>query len=116
MSTRHTTPRLRSTLALLALATVALAVGPTAPGADEVLDWNATALEVATAGGQSLPIPISRTWAMVHLAIHDALNSIDRRYEPYAHEARAERDAAPEAAIAAAARDVLAGLIPGYGR
>jgi PAP2 superfamily/Vanadium chloroperoxidase N-terminal domain len=114
MSTRWTTPRRRSILALLALAAVVLTLGPPAV-ADEVLDWNTTALEVAVAGGQSLPIPISRTWAMVHLAIHDALNAIDRRYEPYAHEARAERDAAPEAAIAAAARDVLAGIVPAYG-
>jgi hypothetical protein len=103
-----------SILALLVLAAAVLALGPSA-AADEVLDWNTTALEVAVAGGQSLPIPISRTWAMVHLAIHDALNAIDRRYEPYAHEARAERDAAPEAAIAAAARDVLAGIVPAYG-
>ena len=52
---------------------------------------------------------------MVHLAIHDALNSIDRRYEPYVHDGRAEPGAAPEAAMAAAARDVLAGIVPSYG-
>jgi hypothetical protein len=86
-----------------------------ARAADPVVDWNVTTLEVAAAGGQMLPIPLSRTLAMVHLAIHDALNAIDRRYEPYVHEARAEDGAAPDAAIAAAARDVLAGLIPAYG-
>ena len=49
---------------------------------------------------------------MVQLAVHDALNAIDRRFEPYLLEGRAAPQAAPGAAIAAAARDVLAGVIP----
>jgi hypothetical protein len=82
--------------------------------ADEVLDWNIAGLEIAMAGGQNA-IHHSRTLAMMHLAVHDALNAIDRRYEPYLHEGRAEPDAAVAAAIAAAARDVLAGVIPSWG-
>src|SRR5918995_7346042 len=114
MSTLITRP-LGAMLAVLSLAAVAFAVGPTSTLADEVTDWNLTTFEIAATGGQSLPIPLSRTLAMVHLAIHDALNSLDRRYEPYAHESGAEPGAAPEVAIAAAARDVLAGVIPDYG-
>ena len=49
---------------------------------------------------------------MMQLAVHDALNAIERRYEPYVYEGRAEPSAAPAAAIAAAARDVLVGVIP----
>ena len=41
-------------------------------------------------------------YAMMHLAIHDSLNAINRRAEPYAYSARAP-GAAPQAAIAAAA-------------
>src|SRR5512147_2176849 len=86
----------------------------TSAWADEVYDWNSAGFDLTVAGGQN-PILISRTMAMVHLAIHDALNAINRRYEPYLYEGRAEPTAAPEAAIAAAARDVLAGVLPQFG-
>lgn len=82
--------------------------------ADEVYDWNSAGFDITVAGGQN-PILISRTMAMVHLAIHDALNAIERRCEPYLYEGRAEPTTAPEAAIAAAARDVLAGVLPQFG-
>jgi hypothetical protein len=48
---------------------------------------------------------------MMHVAIHDALNAIDRRSRPYAFDRRAAPGASPEAAVAAAARDVLVPLI-----
>ena len=47
---------------------------------------------------------------MAHVAIHDALNAIDRRSRPYAYDARVRRGTSPDAAIAAAAHDVL---VPG---
>ena len=47
---------------------------------------------------------------MTHVAIHDSLNAIDRRSRPYAYDARAQRGTSPDAAVAAAARDVL---VPG---
>ena len=49
---------------------------------------------------------------MMHVAIHDALNAIDRRYEPYAYDGAGAPGASPEAAVAAAARDVLVALFP----
>ena len=52
------------------------------------------------------PLHESRMYAMMHLAIHDSLNAISRRAEPYAFSARA-KGAAPVAAIAAAARGTL---------
>ena len=48
---------------------------------------------------------------MMHIAIHDALNAIDRRYRPYTYDKTAAPGASPEAAVAAAARDVLVPLI-----
>ena len=48
---------------------------------------------------------------MTHVAIHDALNAIDRRSRPYAFTARVERGASPEAAVAAAAHDVMVPLL-----
>jgi hypothetical protein len=109
-------PRLFSLLGLLIGGVFWLAVA--SPGtlvwADEVYDWNIAGFDITVAGGQN-PILISRTLAMMHLAIHDALNAIDRRYEPYLSEWRAEPNAAPGAAVAAAARDVLASVLPSFG-
>src|SRR4051794_9967099 len=53
------------------------------------------------------PFHESRAYAMMHLAIHDALNAIDRRYQPYAYDIKAAPETLPEAAVAAAAHDVL---------
>ena len=50
-------------------------------------------------------------YAMMHIAIHDALNAIDRRFQPYAFDKRVEPGASPEAAVAAAARDVMVPLL-----
>jgi len=100
----------------LALTAGVLGLSPLLPAsADEVLDWNVTGFEAAMAGGQN-NVVVSRTMAMMHLAIHDALNAIDRRYQPYLYEERAEPSAAPAAAVAAAARDVLVGVIPAWGK
>ena len=112
MSPRRIRP---GSLFLLALSLL-IGVAPAGAGADDdgVLAWNITTLEAAGAGGQN-NIVITRTLAMVHLAVHDALNSISRRYEPYALDGRAEPGADPAAAIAAAARDVLGHLTPRYG-
>ena len=50
-------------------------------------------------------------YAMAHVAIHDALNAIDRRYRPYAFFGHASRRASTDAAVATAARDVLVPLL-----
>src|SRR5262245_4787306 len=97
---------------LLALSSVGLVHEA---AADEVFDWNIKAFEALPPGGQN-PISGSRTMAMMHLAVHDALNAINRRYEPYLYEGMAEPTADPAAAIAAAVRDVLAGVIPTWGK
>ncbi len=79
--------------------------------ADAVTDWNIAATTAAAApfvGG----IPQGRIFAMTHAAIHDALNAIDRRYQPYAFDVHADPNASPEAAVAAAAHDVLVHEVP----
>jgi hypothetical protein len=75
--------------------------------------WNANAGVAATAACLTPlgdPLHESRMYAMTHVAIHDALNAIDRRARPYTFE-KAEPSASPDAAVAAAARDVLIALI-----
>jgi hypothetical protein len=103
------------TISLLGVLAVASLAMPRAGTADEVFDWNVTGFEATVEGGQN-PIVISRTVTMMHLAVHDALNAIERRYEPYVYEGRAETGAAPAAAIAAAAHDVLVEVIPAWGK
>ena len=81
---------------------------------DAVTAWNASAGEAAIAACISPvdnPLHESRLYAMTHVAIHDALNAIDRRSRPYAFSARVKREASPAAAVAAAARDVLVPLL-----
>ena len=78
--------------------------------ADAVTDWNANAGKAAVAACISPaddPLHESRMYAMVHVAIHDALNGIDRRSRPYAYDNKARARASVDAAVAAAAHDVL---------
>src|SRR5262245_33364984 len=79
--------------------------------ADVVIDWNVIATNAAFAAGKNA-LEQSRIYAMAHAAIHDALNAIDRRYKTYALDRRAEPNASPEAAVAAAAHDVLVAQLP----
>lgn len=76
--------------------------------------WNAHAGDAAVAACISPfddPLHESRLYATMHLAIHDALNAIDRRSHPYVFEGHAAHGASPEAAVAAAARSVLVPLL-----
>ena len=50
--------------------------------------------------------------AMLHVAMFEAVNAIDRRYAPYKLKLAADRTASKEAAAAAAAHDVLLALHP----
>ena len=85
-----------------------------ATGGDAVTVWNANAGVAATAACLAPldnPLHESRIYAMMHVAIHDALNAIDRRSRPSAFDAQAEAGASPDAAVAAATRAVLVRLI-----
>jgi hypothetical protein len=82
--------------------------------ADAVTDWNANAGKAALAAciapGDD-PLHESRLYAMMHVAIHDALNAIDRRSRPYAFDSQGNPGASRDAAVAAAARNVLVPVI-----
>jgi hypothetical protein len=78
---------------------------PLAAGADVVVDWNQ---QVILSGGPQ----IQRTLAMVHVAMFDAANAIERRYAPYLTLPEPPIGASAEAAAASAARGVLVRLFP----
>jgi hypothetical protein len=109
-------PRRHRRLAVTLVVAAALAV-PAVPAqgggrasAEPILHWNQVAGEAARAGclaPTDNPLTESRTYAMVHIAIHDAVNAIDRRYRPYAYDGRVRGNVSLAAAVAAAARDVL---------
>ena len=84
---------------------------PTTTQAAVTADWNAVALQAwtqleATAGAPVTPHYEARGLAMTSGVIHDVLNAIDRRYQPYVYNAVAP-DASLDAAVAQAAHDVL---------
>ena len=87
---------------------------PPAVSADAVTVWNENAANAATASCLHISgngLVESRMYAMVHIAIHDAVNAIERRSRPYVFDSQASGAASLDAAIAAAARDVLVSVI-----
>src|SRR5947208_15181614 len=84
--------------------------------ADEVIQWNKTLLTIVrTPGAQPATVHPTRSFAMMHAAIYDAVNAIDATHAPYAvrlHDV--PRDASEDAAAAAAAHDVLVALYPSF--
>ena len=79
--------------------------------ADVIVSWNSLAHDVAFAEDQFLTFKGQRAMAMMHLAMHDALNAIVPVYETYAFRGAA-RPADPIAATAQAAHDVLLSQYP----
>jgi hypothetical protein len=78
-----------------------------------VIDWNQVLLSlVNTPGAQPSNIQPTRNFAILHAAIYDAVNSIDRTHEPYVISIRAPRGASETAAADAAAHAALVGLYP----
>jgi hypothetical protein len=78
-----------------------------------VIDWNQVLLSIVnTPGAHPANIQPTRNFAILHAAIYDAVNSIDRSHEPYLISVRAPRDASETAAADAAARTALVGLYP----
>lgn len=80
---------------------------------DVILQWNRVLLEtVRTPGQQPATIMPVRSYAIMHGAMFDAVNSIDRSHTPYFIEVPGSPNASIEAAAAQAAHDILVGLYP----
>jgi hypothetical protein len=76
---------------------------------DVVIEWNQL-LQTWVPGTLGLQTP--KYFAMLHVAIFDAINSIERGYSPYYTKVSVQASASSEAAAAQAAHDVLVALIP----
>ena len=89
--------------------------GPRADGrtGDIVVAWNQELLHIVqTPGNQPAAIHPTRSFAIMHAAIYDAVVSITRQDQPYLISLSAPRDARIDAAAAQAGHDSLAALYP----
>ena len=93
-------------LALLLTAPITAATG------NVVTDWDEKAVAILQPRTVRPPETAFRTMAILHLAMFDAVNSIEPRYKPYKVLLPATPDTSKEAAAAAAAGAVLVKLIP----
>ncbi len=77
-----------------------------------VLHWNDIAAQAYKPTQGFVPLHQTRTFSIMHASIHDALNAIERRYAAYTPGLKPAPRASADAAVAAAARQVLVQLIP----
>src|SRR5438270_6797864 len=84
--------------------------------ANPVVQWNRNLLAILrTPGAQPPTIHPTRSYAIMHAAIYDAVNSIDGTHHPYQVQVQgASPDASQEAAAASAAHEVLVALYPNF--
>lgn len=81
-------------------------------GADVISDWNIqTGQRIAASTPPRRGPSGVLDFAVVHLAMHDAVQAFERRYQPYCA-AISNASGSPVAAASKAARDVLVGLFP----
>src|SRR5947207_1527274 len=88
----------------------ALLIGALAD-ADVLTEWNSVALDAIRTGHTAPPIA-SRSLAIAHVSIYDAVNGIARTYEPYLVQSAVPAGASREAAASAAAHEALVNLFP----
>ena len=82
---------------------------PTAAHANVITDWDKQAVTVVT---PMPPYAAQRAMGMVHAAMFDAVNSIERRFRPYLVQLPAAPATSKEAAAAAAAAAILVTVDP----
>lgn len=91
---------------LPAAAALCLAIAPAAAADDPVLEWNLVASQLTVVPALS-PVQQTRVMAIVHVAVHDAVNGITRVYEQYAPAGLPPAGASAEASAIGAAHGAL---------
>ena len=87
-----------------------------AQSVNQVLQWNRTLLVIVrTPGAQPATVHPTRSFAIMHAAMYDAVNAIDGAHTPYlVHFTDVSRSASQDAAAAVAAHEVLVTLYPHF--
>jgi PAP2 superfamily len=102
-------------VAVLTGANPALVKAQLAQPVSQVVQWNRTLLVIVrTPGAQPATIHPTRSFAIMHAAIYDAVNAIDGTHKPYLFGFSAPHVASQEAAAASAAHEVLVKLYPNF--
>jgi hypothetical protein len=91
---------------------VGLSTQAAAQDVETVIEWQRI-LQTTVVGTPTPTVFFTRPYAMTSVAMFDAVNSIDRVYQPYFLEVAASPGASRAAAAAQAAHDVLVALYPG---
>src|SRR5438105_3179049 len=104
-----------ATVAALAAASLAPAMAQATKPVSQVVQWNRTLLVIVrTPGAQPATVHPTRSFAIMHAAIYDAVNAIDGTHKPYLVRLGASHFASQEAAAAGAAHEVLVKLYPSF--
>src|SRR5512143_3050299 len=99
MQLNNTRKRMGMLIVVISLACMT-AVANHVPGKENVvMHWHAVAMRLMVDPG---PIIESRAFAIFQAAIHDAVNGVDRRYQPYTADVSSP-GASVDAAVATAA-------------
>jgi hypothetical protein len=93
-----------------AFAAMLIATPGRADAQNAVLEWNEIATQLIVVGSQS-PVQQTRLMAIVHVAIHDAVNGITRDYDQYVPSAPVRGATSAEAAAIGAAHRALQGTV-----
>ena len=102
-----------TTAAVLAAASLAPAMAQATNPVSQVVQWNRTLLVIVrTPGAQPATVHPTRSFAIMHAAIYDAVNAIDGTHKPYLVRLSASHFASQEAAAAGAAHEVLVNFQP----
>lgn len=100
------------TFGKVSLVAAGIALSPLPALADDVvLRWNEVAVTATVTAAQG-PLPQIRSLAIVHVAMHDAVNAITGEFATYRAVEDVPVDASPEAAAITAAHTVLVTLFP----
>jgi membrane-associated phospholipid phosphatase len=104
-----------ATVAALTTANLAPAIAQATQPVSQVVQWNRMLLVIVrTPGAQPVTMHATRSFAIMHGAIYDAVNAIDGTRKPYLVRPSASHFASQEAAAAAAAHEVLVKLYPNF--
>jgi len=87
-------------------------IAPVPVVANVITDWDEKAVNFVQPGTTFPPPTAARTIAILHVAMFDAVNSIEPHYKPYKVQLSASPNTSKDAAAAAAAGAVLIKLVP----
>ena len=94
------------------LLTVALAMAAFSRAQNVVVQWDGIASTTIVTNGKEASVASGVWFAYVHLAVFDAVNAIDHRFQPYVFTANPPEGANRDAAAIAAAHGILVNYFP----